>query len=259
MSGPRVLTRRYTRLLSVGALGAGLLLAAPGLGATRQAAATPLADAPGQAPAPTAPTGLDTASSHVSTITLITGDVLDVRESADGKLLATVRPAADGTRALVKSVEHAGDLYMIPLEAEPHLQSDSLDRELFNVTRLIEVQRVTGSPSIPLIATYDDDPSRRQLAGRDAPAHSRRQATLESIDGLAVDVRRPAASAFWARPRRRADRQRSRSVRRHRQGLARRSRRGRPGRERPADRRPGGVGSGLRRHRDQGGGPRHRL
>jgi subtilisin family serine protease len=97
----------------------------------------------------------------------------------------------------VKSVEHAGDLYVIPVEAEPHLQSDALDRELFNVNRLLEVQRVTGSPDTHLIVTYDDDPSRRQLAGRAAPDHSRRQATLESIDGLAVDVRRPAATAFW--------------------------------------------------------------
>ena len=198
MLGPRALIRRSAYLLGGGLLGAGLLLAAPGPGVARQAAATPVAEAPGRAPAPPAPGGLDTASSRVSTVTLITGDVLDVRESADGKLLATVRPASDGTRALVKSVEHAGDLYVIPLEAEPHLQSDSLDRELFNVTRLIEVQRVTRTPNVPLILTYDDDPSRRQLANRDAPDHSRRQATLESIDGLAIDVRRPAATAFWA-------------------------------------------------------------
>ncbi len=197
MVGPRALTRRYVYLLGGGILGAGLLLATPGPGAARPAATTPFTEVPGRAPAAATPDGLDAASSRVSTLTLITGDVLDVRESADGKLLADVRPAPDGTRTLVKSVEHAGDLYVIPLEAEPHLQSDVLDRELFNVTRLIEVKRVTGSPNVPLIVTYADDPSRRQLAGREAPDHSRRQATLESIDGLAVDVRRPAATSFW--------------------------------------------------------------
>ena len=154
MLGSRALTRRYAYLLGAGVLSAGLLLAAPGPGAARQADAARLADEPGQAPASAAPGGLDTTSTRVGMVTLITGDVLDVRESADGKLLATVRPASDGTRSLVKSVEHAGDLYVIPLEAEPHLQSDSLDRELFNVNRLIEVQRVTGSPSVPLIVTY---------------------------------------------------------------------------------------------------------
>ncbi|GAA1617690.1 S8 family serine peptidase [Kribbella sancticallisti] len=131
----------------------------------------------------------------LGTVTLVTGDRVEVARAQDGAYLATLLPGEDGTRSNVKVVERDDDVYVIPLEAQPYIAAGSLDQELFNVISLLD----SGSKdrAIPLIVEYADDPTARGLATRPAPAHSTRTAALESIDALAVEVAPAAAEKFW--------------------------------------------------------------
>lgn len=72
-------------------------------------------------------------------VTLITGDVVAYRKTADGQQTATVDPAEDGGRTpgFVQTTEN-GDLYVIPDDVGSYLTRGRLDKELFNVTDLVE-------------------------------------------------------------------------------------------------------------------------
>ncbi|TDD43651.1 hypothetical protein E1286_28540 [Nonomuraea terrae] len=136
----------------------------------------------------------------VGTVTLVTGDRVSVSRQPDGAHLATLLPRDGGKpQGAVKVVERGEDVYVIPAEAQAHVVAGVLDRELFNVTGLLADGH--GDGPTPLIVAYDEVSGAR--AAEQAPAHSTRTATLESIDAVAVEV--PAvevpageAAAFWA-------------------------------------------------------------
>ena len=122
----------------------------------------------------------------VKTVTLVTGDVVRVSTGADGRSAVTLQPRPDGTipQAAINQVHD--HLYVVPTEAFGLLAANRLDRDLFDVTGLIE-------------AEYDDA-SREHAAGDGRLRH-------------AAAPRRPRpASATPAR--RRAHRHRARA--RHR-------------------------------------------
>src|SRR5687768_7594962 len=70
-------------------------------------------------------------------VTLVTGDVVTVTTMANGKQTAdVVRP--ESALGGVRLQQIKGDTYVIPDEAAGLIAADKLDRQLFNVTDLIE-------------------------------------------------------------------------------------------------------------------------
>jgi hypothetical protein len=88
-------------------------------------------------------------------LTLVTGDVALVRRDGDGRLVARLAPHATGRMSGYRTQRSGGSLYLFPTIAVPYLAGGRLDRELFNLTRMID----SGSDDahvdvLPLIASY---------------------------------------------------------------------------------------------------------
>lgn len=150
--------------------------------------------APAQA-APSKPT-VPAKSSATHKVTLVTGDVVTVTTTADGKQIADVdRP--DSAVGGVKIQEIKGDLFVIPDEAAPLLGTDKLDRRLFNVTDLIEMGYDDAkSAAVPLIAAYSQ-PKSRAAVEPTAPRGSKLTRKLKGIGGAALSTEKRQARTFW--------------------------------------------------------------
>jgi subtilisin family serine protease len=130
-------------------------------------------------------------TSHV--VTLITGDVVRVTETG-GETTATLEEAA-GSHGGIRALTIGDDLYVLPEETLPYLASGRLDRELLNVTALIEQGYDDKSTSsLPLIAQYASDSA---AAERVAPPGSAKKRDLASIDGAAISTTRGKRDLFW--------------------------------------------------------------
>ncbi|MFF0478552.1 hypothetical protein [Streptomyces sp. NPDC004284] len=187
-------------------------------------------------------------------VTLVTGDVVTVTTTTDGKQIADVdRP--DSAVGGVKLQEIKGDLYAIPDEAAPLLGTDKLDRRLFNVTDLIEMGYDDAkSAAVPLVATYTQPKSRAAVEPA-APRGSKLTRRPQGIGGAALSTEKRQAHTFWNTV---APQGGTRCGRGCGEAVARRAREGQSEGERAADRRARGVGGGLHREGRQGRGARHR-
>ncbi|HEX5995548.1 MAG TPA: hypothetical protein VFY84_10440, partial [Jiangellales bacterium] len=142
-------------------------------------------------PAPPNPADRAADSRAGHTVTLVTGDRVEV--ATGGKPTATVVETAPGTTAY--SIFQAGNaLYVVPDQAMPLIASGRVDKRLFDVTGLVEQGYDDASTaSLPVIIEYGA-PS---LARRAEPDGARVSQSLPSIDGVAADVTKSAASRFW--------------------------------------------------------------
>ncbi|NIK55904.1 S8 family serine peptidase [Kribbella shirazensis] len=124
-------------------------------------------------------------------VTLVTGDVVTLTDTAGGPPTAAVEQASGGVQ-----IQQVGDdLHVVPDAALPYLASGRLDPELFNVTSLVEQGYDDASvTSIPLIVQYR--PGLRTAAA--TPRHADRGATLESIGGVGLSARKAEAAQFWS-------------------------------------------------------------
>lgn len=114
-------------------------------------------------------------------LTLVTGDELVVERLADGRQAITVDPAARTEAVSFETVESGGQTYVFPSDAAP-LVPEVLDRELFNVTRLIADGYADG---VPVIVDYEGPAARAPRAPRAGMAAT---ATLESIGAVAATI-----------------------------------------------------------------------
>lgn len=119
--------------------------------------------------------------SPTSTLTLVTGDELVVEQLADGRQAVTVDPAARTGPVSFDTIESAGQTYVFPSDAAP-LVPEVLDRELFNVTRLVADGYADG---VPVIVDYEGSVVR---APRATGAGMTATATLESIGAVAATI-----------------------------------------------------------------------
>ncbi|MEV0952169.1 S8 family serine peptidase [Promicromonospora sp. NPDC050249] len=126
-----------------------------------------------------------------TTVTLVTGDVVDVGTTDSGALTIGVEPADGGA---VRTQQVGDHLYVLPDAALPYLSAGTLDRRLFDVTALLELG-------------YDDETmDATPLILERAPARARsaelpgatRTLDLPSIDADAVTADKSAADAFWS-------------------------------------------------------------
>ncbi|WRZ94413.1 S8 family serine peptidase [Streptomyces sp. NBC_01007] len=133
------------------------------------------------------------------TITLVTGEVVTLERHADGVQAATVAPAPDGTPPAFSTMKVGDEVYVIPDKAQPYLAADKLDRELFNVNKLVEYGYDDAHHSaVPLMATFAGAPGKAGKALKQAaPAGSVKDDELPSANALALRESKKKAATFW--------------------------------------------------------------
>lgn len=206
------------------------------------------------APLPETPTASPRSETVVTrhTVTLLTGDVVLLEKTADGRQLASVRPPTDRQQISYQTRQIDGHAYVIPSDAIPLLADGTLDERLFDITQLVEYgYDDSRHASTPLIVQYAPSLSAKARTA-DLPGTTR-TFTLESVNATAVQGRRRRRNpvdradrrphrAGRGRGRRRLPGPGQRRDRRDRADLAGRPGEGQPRRKRPADRGAGGLG-----------------
>ncbi|KQL42404.1 peptidase [Bacillus sp. FJAT-25509] len=136
-------------------------------------------------------------------VTLITGDVVRVKKIENGKSVIDVDPA-DQNAAGVQVVTIGEDTYVIPNSATPYLAAGKLDKDLFNVTKLIENGYDDKSlSSLPVIVEYTEptagavQTTRAVQTKKADPKGAKKVRVLESINGAALAESKKEAKTFW--------------------------------------------------------------
>ncbi|MCX5107393.1 S8 family serine peptidase [Streptomyces sp. NBC_00378] len=152
-----------------------------------------------------APTTRATQSQHngpvvaAHTITLVTGEVVTLDRYANGVQAATVAPAPDGTPAAFSTMKVGDEVYVIPDKAQPYLAANELDRELFNVTKLVEYGYDDAHRrAVPLMATFAGARGKAGKALKQAaPTGSVKEDELPSANAVALRASKKKAATFW--------------------------------------------------------------
>ncbi|XRG77759.1 S8 family serine peptidase [Rossellomorea sp. GAMAL-10_SWC] len=153
--------------------------------------------------------------SDEKTITLITGDVVKIKKIEDGKNVINVEPA-DPNDAGAQILTIDDDTYVIPNSAIPYLAADKLDKNLFNVTELIENGYDDKSlSSLPIIVEYKESTAGSTQSARAVQTVGSAQTAgtvetkkanlkgaktvrkLESINGAALETSKKEEEMFW--------------------------------------------------------------
>ncbi|MFG3022560.1 S8 family serine peptidase [Streptomyces sp. NPDC048254] len=128
-------------------------------------------------------------------VTLITGDVVVTRQSGAGRGTVDVRGAA-GAEAQAHIMETNGDLYVYPDSVLPYVAAGTLDKRLFNISRLVaDGYDDAHRDRLPLIVSYD---SKAASGLRSAtPKGATRVRVLGSVRGAALAEDRDRSADFW--------------------------------------------------------------
>ncbi|MFL4910097.1 S8 family serine peptidase [Streptomyces sp. MMS24-I2-30] len=127
------------------------------------------------------------------TVTLVTGDKVVTTRGADGTPGRLVQ-GPDGRYTGFETHRSGKDTYVYPDSALPYVAAGLLDRELFNVTRLLaDGYDDAHTDRLPLIVTYTDAAAR--VRNLPAPRGARKVRALDSIQGAALGADR--SDAFW--------------------------------------------------------------
>lgn len=167
-------------LAAVAALAVGLLPATAAVPAAPAAAAA----------APQLPGG----ASH--TVTLITGDKVTMGTAADGSPVNSFESPKGASTGYHRAVVD-GATYVYPDAALPYVAAGTLDKQLFNVTRLIaDGYDDAHSAQLPLIVRYTNAAGRARTQPKVAGSSVVRR--LDSVQGAALAQNRAQAPAFWS-------------------------------------------------------------
>ncbi|EOD70628.1 Subtilisin-like protein serine protease-like protein [Amycolatopsis vancoresmycina DSM 44592] len=143
--------------------------------------------APGPHAAPS-PAGLERHS-----VTLLTGDVVQVERQPGGKQAATVQPGPGREKIRFHQQEVDGHLSVFPEDVTPRLAAKQVDRTLFDVTELIaEGYADEQSATLPLILGYRKGADLRQTS-----VAADLGVTLSSVNGRSARASKANAAAFW--------------------------------------------------------------
>ncbi|MDX3077654.1 S8 family serine peptidase [Streptomyces sp. MI02-7b] len=152
-------------------------------------------------PAAASSAGTDGAQRPPVTVTLITGDKVTVAQGSDGRTPTLDVKRAPGATGSVRVVGEGGDTFVYPDEAMPYVATGRLDKQLFNVTRLVSQGYDDAHASaLPLIITHPDVASARTSAatGDTLLPGAKTTLALPSVHGTAVRAQRSKAAAFWS-------------------------------------------------------------
>ncbi|MYS22134.1 S8 family serine peptidase [Streptomyces sp. SID4948] len=130
------------------------------------------------------------------TVTLITGDKVTIGTAADGTPVSSFVSPNGATAGFHRAVLD-GSTYVYPDAVLPYIGAGTLDKQLFNVTRLIsDGYDDARAPRLPLIVSYTAAAARSRT--RAVPAGSTVVRPLDSIQGAALAENREQAPAFWS-------------------------------------------------------------
>ncbi|MEV4120866.1 S8 family serine peptidase [Micromonospora sp. NPDC049645] len=153
--------------------------------------------APPPTPPPTTPVPTGTADRTPVTVTLITGDRVTVTPGVHGATPTVDVKRAPGATGSVRISTEGGDTYVYPAEAVPYLATGRLDKQLFDVTRLVaEGYGDAQTSELPLIVTRTTG-SAKLRTGTTLPG-ARTTLELPSVRGEAVRTRRSQSADFWS-------------------------------------------------------------
>ncbi|MFF3559374.1 S8 family serine peptidase [Streptomyces sp. NPDC002574] len=121
-------------------------------------------------------------------------------QSAGGRAPVLDVERAPGARGSVRVVGEGGDTFVYPDEAMAYIATGRLDKQLFNVTRLVaQGYDDAHAGALPLIITHADVASARTSGtSDDALPGAKTTLTLPSVHGAAVRAQRSKAAAFWS-------------------------------------------------------------
>ncbi|MFI8182830.1 S8 family serine peptidase [Actinacidiphila glaucinigra] len=170
------------------AAGAALLsLAQPAALSAAHAAAPASTGSDAPAPRGNVPPG-------VHTVTLITGDIVITRQSGATGGTVELR-GADGAKARAHIMESRGDLYVYPESALPYVAAGTLDRRLFNISKLVaDGYDDAHRDHLPLIVSYDSASAGLRST---TPRGATRVRDLSSVQGAALTEDRDLSADFW--------------------------------------------------------------
>ncbi|SDS35239.1 S8 family peptidase [Actinopolymorpha singaporensis] len=189
MAGPALGRRILPRVLAASAVVALALAGSPGRSPTVVAAAASTTSTATTSTATAALASTPREASPGPTVTLITGDRIQLRSVGSGRTTATVEPAPrpSGVVPQFQVSTREGRTSVIPTDMGPLLRTDVLDPALFDVTALAKQgYDDAASPSLPLILTYPKEASRTYRT-RTVPG-GRERRVLDSVDGVATEV-----------------------------------------------------------------------
>nr|WTB28840.1 S8 family serine peptidase [Streptomyces sp. NBC_00830] len=135
-------------------------------------------------------------SGGTHSVTLITGDKVTIGTAADGTVIRSFEGANGATTGFHRAVID-GSTYVYPDAVLPYVSAGKLDKQLFNVTRLIADGYDNAHTSrLPLIVSYTDAAARARTQPTVAGSTVVRR--LGSIQGAALAQNRKQAPAFWS-------------------------------------------------------------
>ncbi|KAB2349454.1 S8 family peptidase [Actinomadura rudentiformis] len=156
------------------------------------AAAPPSGAAPAGAAAPKsrpAPSG--------KTVSLITGDTVLYGKERDSVVLLKGRPGIS-----YSVTRNGADRYVVPSDAQPLVTAKQVDKELFNLTRLVNEGLAGAGKPLPVIVSYGKKGTRLSsgtLQSRaDALPGSTPGRVLDTVDAVALKVDRTKPGALWS-------------------------------------------------------------
>ncbi|GAA1814818.1 S8 family serine peptidase [Agromyces neolithicus] len=182
------------RRRSIAAAISGIAIGVAGIGAAALPATADPGDPGGGGGAPNAPVAAAPTDEHA--VTLITGDRVRVTDLSDGTHAVEIETAQPG--AGVQTIEVAGDLHVLPAAAMPYITAGVLDRDLFNVSQLIEFGYDDASvDATPIIVELESGAANFRSAPAPVPGVEL-GAPLASIGGAAAIADHATAADTWA-------------------------------------------------------------
>jgi subtilisin family serine protease len=137
-----------------------------------------------------------TADRHLGThaITLLTGDVVALHVTADGRQAAWIAdPVSPDAEPQIYELD--GQLHVLPAEATPYVASGALDESLFNVTLLAESgYDDQATDELPLLI---EAPQSRASSVPEVPEGTGEVRVLDSVDTIAVTADKADIRTAW--------------------------------------------------------------
>ncbi|GII98792.1 subtilase family protein [Sediminihabitans luteus] len=150
---------------------------------------------PGDTGSGTPPTTQDEDGGSSSAVfTLVTGDTVEARVDADGRVTPGAVRGPDGEAVLASTVIDGDDVYVLPGGVQALIDAGTVDRELFNVTKLwTSGYDDAHRDTLPVILQYAGGrQARTTTPGVDVTA------SLGSIGGAGAQVDKAQAAQAWA-------------------------------------------------------------
>ncbi|PEJ57618.1 MULTISPECIES: S8 family serine peptidase [unclassified Bacillus (in: firmicutes)] len=141
-------------------------------------------------------------ATNIKTVTLLTGDKVEVTTALDGNLSLNVQPAPgrEGVNfyeSVTRDKTGKQNATVIPMDAVPLVDSKALDERLFDIDQLIaDGYTNEKSDSLPLIVGYKDDAAVSSSDPSSLGALNIDR-NLPSLHGFAADVDHDEAAKLW--------------------------------------------------------------